>query len=210
MIRFKIKVCGITRVYDAKAAIKYGADILGFIFFRKSPRYISSARALEIIKSLPATVEKVGVFVNEPVDGIIKIARKLRLDYIQLSGDELNKDVLILKKNGLKVIKTIRVKPETDFLKVPSSPDIIHLDNADKDQYGGSGESFDWKIKLPEKLNNIMLAGGINIDNVQKGVKKFSPLIVDVNSGVEYKPGMKSDKKLKAFMKLCNKIRYGK
>jgi phosphoribosylanthranilate isomerase len=211
MNRFKIKVCGITRIKDAQAAVKYGADIIGFIFYRKSPRYISTMQALEIINSIDPTVSTMGVFVNEPVDKIIPKAKKLRLDYIQLGGDETNRDIKKIKSAGFKVIKSFRLDKNYDITKLTNSAaDIVHLDNADKGSYGGSGKQFDWNIKIPKSVSNIMIAGGIDSKNVVDCIKRFNPLIIDVNSGVETKPGLKSDTKLKQFFKVVNKIRYGK
>lgn len=209
MSKFKVKVCGITRTKDAQAAVKYGADMLGFIFYKKSPRYITTKQALEIINTMPATVSIVGVFVNEPIDKIISKAKKLRFDYVQLSGDETNQDIKKLKSAGYKVIKSFKVDSNMSKL-INLTADIVHLDNADKGSYGGSGKQFDWNLKIPKSVNNIMLAGGIDSKNVLDGIRKFNPIIIDVNSGVEFKPGLKSETKLKQFFKVVNKIRYGK
>lgn len=211
MYNLKIKVCGINREKDAQSAIKYGADMLGFIFYRKSPRYLSVSQAKKIINLIPPTVFKVGVFVNEDIKKILNIANKLSLDFIQLSGDETQKDITTLQKNGFKVIKTNSVATQNDILKASKlKTDIVHFDTADTKLYGGSGRQFNWNLKLPKNIKNIMLAGGINAGNVLDGIKKFKPLIIDVNSGVEYKPGFKSDKLLKEFFQKVNKFRYGK
>ena len=211
MNNLKIKVCGISRLKDAKVAVKSGADLLGFIFFRKSPRYVSVKHAVDILNKIPATIGRVGVFVNEDIEIVLTIAKKCQLDYVQLSGDEKKRDIKIIQKNGFKVIKTIRIKDNKDMKKVKNiSADIIHLDTADKKLYGGTGSQFDWEIKIPKSVNNLMLAGGINADNVLKGINLFHPLIIDVNSGVEFKPGLKSDKKIKQFFKTVNKYRYGR
>lgn len=211
MNNLKIKVCGISRLKDAKVAVKSGADLLGFIFFRKSPRYVSVKHAVDILNKIPATIGRVGVFVNEDIEIVLTIAKKCQLDYVQLSGDEKKRDIKIIQKNGFKVIKTIRIKDNKDMKKVKNiSADIIHLDTADKKLYGGTGSQFDWEIKIPKSVNNLMLAGGINADNVLKGINLFNPLIIDVNSGVEFKPGLKSDKKIKQFFKTVNKYRYGR
>lgn len=208
---FKVKVCGITREKDALAAVKYGADILGFIFYKKSPRFVSVVKANKIISVIPPTVIRVGVFVNEDKIKVLKTAQNLQLDFIQLSGNEPQSDIRFLLKNGFKIIKTIAVATQNDIEKVKKfDVDVIHLDCADTKLYGGSGKQFNWNLKLPKSLKNIMLAGGINSGNVAKGIKKFKPLIIDVNSGVEFKPGYKSEKLLQEFFKRVNKIRYGK
>ncbi len=211
MHNFKVKVCGITRAKDAKSAIKYGADMLGFIFYKKSVRYISVVSAKKIIDTLPPTIARVGVFVNEDRNKVLKIAQKLQLDFIQLSGNETKADIRFLSKNRFKIIKTIAVATQDDIKRaILLDVDIVHLDTADKKLYGGSGRQFNWNLKIPKSMKNIMLAGGINSDNVIDGIKKFQPLIIDVNSGVENKPGQKSDKLLKEFFKKVNKERYGK
>ncbi len=211
MNNLSVKVCGITRTQDAKSAVKYGAELLGFIFYKKSLRNISVSKAKEIIVTMPPTISRVGVFVNEDKNKILKIAQKLQLDFIQLSGNETKADIRFLSKHGFKIIKTIAVATQDDINKAKNlNVDIVHLDRADKKLYGGSGKQFDWNLKLPKSIHNIMLAGGVNADNVVQGIKKFHPLVVDVNSGVESKPGIKSDMLLKEFFEKVNRVRYGK
>ena len=206
-----VKVCGITRLIDATRAEKFGANLLGFIFYKNSPRYISPTKAKNIIKKLSPVTSRVGVFVNEDNNKILKIAQNLSLDFIQLSGHESSRDVSYLLKQGFKVIKTIHVSTQSELQKIKKiSADIIHLDTADKKLYGGSGKQFNWNLTLSKSHKNIMLAGGIKSDNVLDGIKRFNPLIVDVNSGVELKPGMKSEKMLKEFFKKVNRYRNGK
>lgn len=207
MHNFKVKVCGITREKDALSAVKYGADMLGFIFYRKSPRYISVSNAKEIINLIPPTIFRVGVFVNEDKNKALNIAQKLSLDFVQLSGNENKSEISFFKRHGIKVIKTIAVSTVKDVsVSTKSNADIIHFDCADTKLYGGTGKQFDWNIKIPKNLGNLMLAGGINSANVVEGIKKFKPLIVDVNSGVEFKPGYKSDSKLKEFFSKVNRL----
>lgn len=208
---FKVKVCGITRKIDAKNAVALGADMLGLIFYRRSPRWVSLTTASEILRSIPPTVVRVGIFVNESPSIMIMRARKLRLNYVQLSGSESNLVVRKLKKEGLTVIKSFNPNDRADLLKmIKTEADIILLDNRTAKLPGGTGERFDWNARLPKKFNNLMLSGGINGENIREGVKKFKPLIVDVNSSVETKPGIKSKKKLAEFFKACNRIRYGR
>lgn len=211
MSEFKVKVCGITREKDGKSAVRYGADMLGFIFYKKSPRYISVLQAKKIINSISPTIFRVGVFVNDDRNKILEIAKKLSLDFIQLSGNENKSDISFLSKNGFKIIKTIPVAAQVDIDRAKNiNADIIHLDCADRKLYGGSGRQFNWNLKVPKSNKNIMLAGGINSGNVVKGITRYMPLIIDVNSGVEYKQGFKSDKLLKEFFEKVNKLRYGK
>ena len=211
MSRLLIKVCGITRVKDAKASVSLGADLLGFIFYKKSPRYITPAKVLKIVSSIPVTTRRVGVFVNENNEKILSIANRLQLDFIQLSGDETKKDIRFLQKNGYKVIKTVRISSNSEISSLKATiADIVHLDTADKKLYGGVGKQFNWDTKTGKVNLPLMLAGGINKENVLEGIKKIQPIIVDVNSGVESKPGIKSELKLKEFFKTVDRYRYGK
>ena len=210
MKHFHIKVCGITRVKDALLAGQLGADMIGMIFYSGSPRCVSFRVAQKITQHLPPTVDRVGVFVNERIDRILKIARQLRLDYVQLHGDETTKDILALKRNGLKVIKAYRVSAKADYAKLyTSKADLVMLDNVTPEQRGGTGQRFDWRLTPPRKIKNLMLAGGISADNIEEGLRIFDPLVVDVNSGVETEPGIKSAAKLKQFFQKCYQLRYG-
>ncbi|MFQ6008001.1 MAG: N-(5'-phosphoribosyl)anthranilate isomerase [Candidatus Zixiibacteriota bacterium] len=207
---FHIKVCGITRVKDALLAAELGADMIGIIFYCGSPRYVSVSVAQKIVQHLSPTVERVGVFVNERVDRILKIVRQLRLDYVQLHGGETTKDILALKRNGVKTIKAFFISSKADYKELNSSnADLVLIDNVTTGQRGGTGQRFDWGLKPPRKIRNLILAGGISVDNVEEGLRVFDPLVVDVNSGVEVKPGVKSAEKLRLFFQKCNQLRYG-
>lgn len=208
---FQVKVCGITRAVDARNAVALGADMLGFIFYRRSPRWISLAEARKITAAIPPTIARVGVFVNEAPALVLMRARKLRLDYVQLSGEESNREIKFLQREGLKVIKSFYPSDAKEMKRAATSPaDIILLDNRSSGLRGGTGKRFDWNVRLPGKLDNLMLSGGISSKNVAEGVKRFKPLVVDVNSGVETRPGIKSKQKLIEFFKVCNRIRYGR
>ena len=209
MNRLFVKICGITRLVDALTAYRYGADMLGFIFYKKSKRYITPRNAGHILEVIPPTISRVGVFVNEDIEKIIRISQNLHLDFVQLSGDESKSDLRRIKNSGFKVIKTFHIATGFNVNSMINHPaDVIHLDTADKKLYGGIGKSFDWNIKIP-KLNNLMLAGGLDENNVLKGVNTFHPLIVDLNSGVETKPGYKSKTKLERIFLTLNRYRYG-
>ena len=209
MSLFKVKVCGITRLNDAQTAVELGADLLGFIFYKRSKRYISAADALKIVKKIPPTTARVGVFVNEDSDRILKIACMLRLDFIQLSGNERDRQLVVLHQEGFKVIQAFHITEQNHYkTATESKADLILIDNAGKDGIGGTGKTFDWNLKPPKRIPNLVLAGGINVDNVQQGLEIFNPLVIDVNSGVEFKPGIKSAEKMDDFFKKCNALRY--
>ncbi len=210
MIHFKIKVCGITRLKDALLAMQLGADMLGFVFYDKSPRRLSVPQAKNIIDKLPATISKVGVFVEPNLSTVQTVSRDLQLDYVQLHGTFNNALVRQLRTSGFKVIQSFHVENANDYQEIwKSAADIVHLDNKSENVPGGTGKQFDWKIRPKRKIPNLMLGGGINIKNVAEGIKRFQPLAIDVNSGVETSPGVKSETKLKQFFKTCNELRYG-
>ena len=209
MTTFRIKVCGITRVADALLAAELGADMIGMIFYRRSPRFLTMKKARAIVKSLPPTVRPVGVFVDESPDRMISLGTKLHLDFIQLHGNEPVGHVRALQKAGLGVIKAFHVRTQADYRRLYlSRADLVLLDNASSGLPGGTGRAFDWSLRPPRPISNLVLAGGLAVHNVAKGVKRFGPLVVDVNSGVEDSPGMKSHIKMREFFKMCNRLRY--
>ena len=211
MNRFRIKVCGITRTKDAALAASLGADLIGMIFYRKSQRSVTQKAAQEIISALPPTVSRVGVFVDEDISKIIRLADKLRLDYVQLHGREPASHIVKLQREGYRVIKAFAIKTREDYRAViRSRADLCLLDHQTERLAGGTGETFDWSVRPRRKIGNLVLAGGITVNNVATGVKLFKPLVVDVNSGVETRPGIKSSRRLKAFMAECDRIRYGR
>jgi phosphoribosylanthranilate isomerase len=211
MKRFRIKVCGITRPVDADRVAELGGDMIGLIFHRPSPRFVTIAKAREISRAGSPILDKVGVFVDEEIETILKVAEKVRLSTVQLHGNEPARNIARLQREGFKVIKAIGIKDRNAFAIVDRCrADLVLLDRISADQRGGSGKTFDWSIRPKKKIRNLVLAGGINSDNVAEGVKLFDPLVVDVNSGVESKPGFKSAKKLNTFFAVCDRLRYGR
>jgi len=210
MNHFRIKVCGITRLEDALLADRLGADMLGFVFYKNSPRYMTIEKTKKIISKLPPTIDKVGVFIEPTVGLVLKTVKALDLDYAQIHGEKNTSLIAKLKQQRIKVIESFHVTKAADYKRVAKSKvDIVQFDNRTKGPAGGTGKRFDWSIKPPRKIPNLMLAGGINSENVAEGVRIFKPLIIDVNSGVETSPGIKSEAKLKYFFKVCNGLRYG-
>jgi phosphoribosylanthranilate isomerase len=200
----KVKICGITNPEDALLSARFGADALGFNFYPKSPRYISPENAREIIEQLPPGILKVGVFVNESIEKILEIAKTARLGAIQLHGDETIEFVSKLKaQTALEIIKAFRVsedfKPE-DVLKYEVN--AVLLDAFSKQEYGGTGETFDWEIakKVREVFPKMYLAGGLSADNVAVAIEKIKPFAVDTCSLIEKNKGVKNPEKLKDFI----------
>lgn len=201
----KIKICGITNLQDALLAINLGADALGFIFYKKSKRYIQTQKAAEIISQLPPLLVKVGVFVNESSDQINSIAETMGLNTVQLHGDESPEFV---GEINLPVIKSIRVRNSDDIniIKKYSNCTIL-LDKYDKEFYGGTGEKFNWDL-IPENIRSkIILAGGVSNENIEKIFHEIKPYAVDLSSSVEEFPGKKSKRKMNDFFSTVNKLR---
>jgi phosphoribosylanthranilate isomerase len=196
----KVKVCGTTRLKDAMLAVECGADAIGFIFYKKSPRCVTAKTAKEICSKLPPFVQRVGVFVNETAEKINRIADRCGLDAVQLHGDE---SPAFCKKIRHRVIKAVRVKDPGSLKDLSRYPvDGFLLDTYKEDQWGGTGKVFDWELAArAKKYGPVILAGGLNPRNVKAAIQKVQPYGVDVSSGVEQSPGKKDPKKVKAFLK---------
>ena len=191
-----VKICGVTSLNDAIMAANYGASALGFIFYEKSPRYINPEILKTWISNVPSSVKKVGVFVNKDVDKVNKIAEELNLGMVQLHGDESPEYCNQMIKP---VIKVFRVNNKFDSIMLNNYQVATFLfDTYNKENRGGTGESFDWQSIL--QLNTeipVILSGGLNADNVLEGIEVVKPSAVDVNSGVEAAPGKKDEEKIK-------------
>ena len=204
MLIVKVKICGITNFEDAAAAVDMGADLLGFNFYPKSPRFIPPQKAVEIINKLPAFVDVAGVFVNATIDHIHETKNLCQLNWVQLHGDEDPQFCRQFLSHNVKIMKAIRVKDQTDIEKADSFfTDAVLLDAFDPEKYGGTGLTFDWNI-IGHIGKRIFLAGGINPDNAAKAVE-LGVYGIDVCSGIEAEPGKKDHKKMK---KLFENIRH--
>jgi phosphoribosylanthranilate isomerase len=198
MLIAKVKICGITNYDDAAAATEMGADLLGFNFYPKSPRYVPPAEAAAIIRRLPAFIDVSGVFVNSTLEEIREIAALCQLDWVQLHGDENSEFCRWLAYDSAKTMKALRIKDASDLTQVDRySTDAILLDAFDPKRYGGTGLTFDWNI-IGHIGKRIFLAGGINPQNAAQAVE-LGVYGIDVCSGVEAKPGKKDRKKMKAL-----------
>ena len=198
--RIKVKICGTTSLKDAFLAVESGADAIGFIFYKMSPRNISQKEAKEIILQLPPFIETVGVFVNETSDKINRIAEQCKLNSIQLHGEE---SPALCRRVKRKVIKAFRVK-NADSLKSIASYKVsgFLLDSYNDGSKGGTGQVFDWNLALRVKRQGpVILAGGLNPYNVFTAIHRVKPYGVDVCSGVENSPGIKDHEKVRAFIK---------
>ena len=197
----KVKICGITNLSDAKNCEMLGVDMIGFIFYKKSSRYINLDSSLKIISKLNNKIKKVGVFVDEDIEVINDMSHILKLNYIQLHGDEDNEYIKKIKTPTIKALNGNDINLDSK-IKEFSKPEFILLDNINKDSKGGSGEKFDWKniLNLDNK-EKLILSGGLNEKNIinamKTGIKFF-----DFCSATEKKPGIKDSKKVKTIVKL--------
>ncbi|WP_404328918.1 N-(5'-phosphoribosyl)anthranilate isomerase [Mesobacillus maritimus] len=200
----KVKICGIKSVEVAHHAVNAGADALGFVF-APSKREISPEQAKGIIKELPQETWKVGVFVNETPEKIVEIAEAVGLTHIQLHGEE---QVSPYKGQDNILIKSVSVKSESDIDKVGEiEADYILLDSPPSLYKGGNGTSFNWSLASKLKASNkILLAGGLNAENVQQAIQTVKPYMVDVSSGVET-DGEKDPIKISIFINEAKGIR---
>jgi phosphoribosylanthranilate isomerase len=202
----KVKICGITNHEDAVAAMDMGADILGFNFYAKSPRYITMEHAAEIIGKLPGFIDLAGVFVNESIEQIHETNSFCQLDWVQLHGDESPEFCRLFLSHNVKTMKAIRVKDQTDIERANSYfTDAILLDAFNPDKYGGTGLTFDWNI-IGHISKRVFLAGGINPDNAVEAVK-LGVYGIDVCSGIEAEPGRKDHKKMKKLFENIGHLR---
>jgi len=204
MLIVKVKICGITNYQDAMAAIDMGADLLGFNFYPKSPRFIAPGKAAEIISRLPGFIDIAGLFVNASYEQIRETINQCRLDWVQLHGDETPKFCRAFLSLNVKTMKALRVKDKKDIKKADSYfTDAILLDAFNPEKYGGTGLTFDWNI-VGHIGKRVFLAGGINPDNAAAAVE-LGVYGIDVCSGIEAEPGKKDHKKMK---KLFENIRH--
>jgi phosphoribosylanthranilate isomerase len=205
MTKVKVKICGITNWTDARRAAEAGADFLGFNFYRRSPRYIRPASARRIVGRLPRRrkLRTVGVFVNESEEKMLRIARSVGLDYLQLHGDESPQTVARLSPL-LPVIKAVRVPKSFRTAQLASfrRASAVLLDAFARRARGGTGKTFDWQMaRRAAKQNRIFLAGGLTPENVAAAIRAGRPYAVDVCSGVEARPGKKDDARVKALIR---------
>lgn len=201
----KVKICGLRRKEDIEYANELKPDYVGFVF-AKSKRQIEVEQALYLISFLDKEIKTVGVFVNEPVENALKIAQTLNLDVLQFHGDE-TQDYIDNFKN-FTVWKAIRIKDKEDLEKTKEfKVNSFVFDTLTKNEYGGTGKTFNWEVLKEMELNvPIILAGGLNENNVEEAIKIVDPYAVDVSSGVETE-GYKDFKKLKSFIEKVRGIR---
>jgi len=206
LMKPKIKICGITNIDDALLAVNLGADALGFIFYPKSPRYVSVRTAADICNRLPPFVTRVGVFVNELEYEIEKALNECLLTALQFHGDE---PPGFCVKFPAKSIKAIRVRDENS-IRMASEYDVdaLLLDTYTEEKRGGTGKTFDWSLAAQMQTVGppLILSGGLTSENVRHAIQQVQPYAVDVSSGVEQEPGRKDPEKLRRYFEACNNV----
>ncbi|MBB2495022.1 phosphoribosylanthranilate isomerase [Aquipseudomonas ullengensis] len=195
------KICGITRVEDALAAVAAGADAIGLVFYAKSPRAVSVAQAQQIIAALPPFVTTVGLFVDIARVELQQLLADVPLDLLQFHGDESLEQC---EGYGRPYIKALRVKPGDDLLALmaefPSASGIL-LDTYVEGVPGGTGLAFDWSLVPQDLPKPVILAGGLTPENVAAAIAAVKPYAVDVSGGVEVSKGIKDADKVRAFIR---------
>ena len=200
MTRVRSKICGITRVEDALAAVEAGADAIGLVFYAKSPRAVSIEQAKAIVAALPPFVTSVGLFVDMPRETLQALLREVPLDLLQFHGDESPADC---EGFARPYIKALRVRADQDVARMMapySGACGILLDTFVEGVPGGTGAAFDWSLVPREAGKPIILAGGLTPDNVAQAIAQVCPYAVDVSGGVEAAKGIKDAGKVKAFL----------
>jgi phosphoribosylanthranilate isomerase len=193
----RVKICGITRYEDARLAANLGADALGFIFYKKSPRFITPVKAREIIRRLPPFITRVGVFIDEEPSIVAQTIVAAGLDTVQFHGSESPE---YCRRFTCSVIKTFSVQPGFDIAVLDDyKVSGLLLDTWDAKARGGTGKTFDWETAklLTARRDNIILAGGLGPSNLADALETVHPYAVDLNSGVEIRPGEKNPQKLR-------------
>jgi phosphoribosylanthranilate isomerase len=198
----RIKICGITREEDALTAAWLGVDALGFIFVRKSPRYIEPEAAAKITAALPPFVSRVGVFADADEDTVVTTARTAGLDTLQLHGSETPE---FCGRMPLPVIKALGLRPDFDYSLLEAYPVAgILLDSWDNGLQGGSGITGDWNRarRITDRCRKVILAGGLGPSNIETAIETVQPYGVDLNSGVEVMPGVKNPHKIREVVRI--------
>ena len=196
----RVKICGITRLEDALFAAQAGADALGFVFYEKSPRYISSEQAATICRALPPFVTRVGLLVDASVEFVQSVLQAVPLDLLQFHGNETPAFCAQFDKPYM---KAVRVQPTTNLLKYAAdfaAASALLLDAYVPGLPGGTGEAFDWQL-IPKKFPMpVVLSGGLTPQNVRDAIQQTRPWAVDVSSGVESAKGIKDQSRIAQFI----------
>lgn len=211
-MRTRVKICGLTRVEDAIAAAQLGADAIGLVFYEPSPRNITPEQAARLVASLPAFVNRVGLFVNATPDFIEAVLQQVPLDTLQFHGDE---DRQACERYGIPYMKALKVRSAellAQQLGEYESASALLLDAYHPKLAGGTGDVFDWELfpkqsSQPLTSQPLVLAGGLTPENVERAIQVTQPYAVDVSGGVEQSKGVKSFELMQAFIQGVNRVK---
>ena len=199
-MRTRVKICGITRIEDATAAARAGADAIGLVFEPKSPRYVKPEQAQAIMHAMPPFVTVVGLFVNAAPDTVETVLNRVSLDLLQFHGNETPEQC---RRYHRPYVKAIHMRPDVnlhDQARRYADAEGLLLDTAAANVAGGSGQTFDWSLVPTDLGKPLILAGGLTPENVAEAVRQVHPFAVDVSSGVESSKGIKDAGKISAFI----------
>jgi phosphoribosylanthranilate isomerase len=208
-----IKICGMTNLDDALVAVEAGADAVGFVFYERSPRFVTVETAREICSKLPGNVERVGVFVNEQENSICSVVDTAGITGVQMHGDNEDPhvaDLIVARRPQVKVLAAISInRPNLQGWAMMWHPDSVQaflLDSGNSSKHGGTGNTFDWNAAVPvlndiKKIGRVVAAGGLTPTNVEEAAEVLKPWGVDVASGVEASPGKKDHEKVRSFVR---------
>ncbi|MGE8523008.1 MULTISPECIES: phosphoribosylanthranilate isomerase [Acinetobacter] len=204
-MRTRAKICGITRVEDVHAVVNAGADAIGFVFYPPSPRAVTAEQAAQLVQAIAPYVQVVGLFVNHSANEIQDILQTVHLDIVQFHGDETPEQCqTIAQQVGRRWYKAIQVKPDLDVVTEiqryqDAGASAVLLDAWHPDLKGGTGHSFDWET-FPKLDIPLILAGGLNPDNIEQAILTTQAYAVDVSGGVESAKGIKDQQLIERFM----------
>jgi len=204
-MRTRAKICGITRIQDINSVVHAGADAIGLVFYPPSPRNVSIEQAQGLLQHIPAYVQVVGLFVNATADEIATVLKQVPLDILQFHGDETPLQCQqIAQQVGRRWYKAIQVKPDLDVVAEiqryqAAGASVVLLDAWHPDLKGGTGHSFDWST-FPQLDIPLILAGGLNPDNIEEAIHTTQAYAVDVSGGVESAKGIKDQQLIERFM----------
>ncbi|SDY67569.1 phosphoribosylanthranilate isomerase [Acinetobacter kyonggiensis] len=204
-MRTRAKICGITRIQDIQSVVQAGADAIGFVFYPPSPRSVTLEQAKVLVKHVPAYVQTVGLFVNATGDEIAQVLQQIPLDMIQFHGDETPEQCQVIAQHtGRRWYKAIQVKPDLNVIDVIKSyqqvgASAVLLDAWHPELKGGTGHQFDWS-QFPKLDIPLILAGGLNPENIEDAITTTGAYAVDVSGGVESAKGIKDQQLIERFM----------
>jgi phosphoribosylanthranilate isomerase len=205
-MRTRVKICGITRLEDALAAVRLGADAIGLVFYPPSPRYVTMDQAAAIVAQLPPFVTSVGLFVDASREQLAEVLNRVPLDLLQFQGEETAE---ACDGHGRPWIKAIHMRESIDLgqmMERYGGASGLLLDTYQAGLPGGTGKTFDWE-RIPRELaSQVTLAGGLNPNNVEQAIRQVHPFAVDVSGGVEAAKGIKDADKIAAFIAGVNRV----